>query len=944
MLLKDSNADVAASAIALLNVMLRNDKLCAMEGDDILCCFLDEHDAIRRGSADFIFFDTFDDAALIATTAKHHSTSEQTLELDVMNYERFRDDIRELISLVKDRVMDLNSKAANGRKRIDESVADVANTHSPLHCRFDSITDYLVYAMEHKLVVLHQFDILVEALLSTEESANQQHERALRRAQLKGGVHGVREGDVDHNKKVLQIVGEIDLDEFGQIALCFLTLSAMRAANGVLEHTIRNPRELRGASKLSLQKTRADVLPSLPTLLRVFQTDTTKLFAVVQMVPLIPISALNSSTGKQCLDDILFILQDTLFKHETHIRHTRDKHTLRTKDDSRGRTGSIGSSSSPLHLINQSKLYADPQIYEVIGQSLAYLANSSYDYKADARKAMAELVTRLMKQRNSCLSQIKKALHDNLDLCKVNFDNEGHSTQEFRCLQDCFSNLHRINGLLKHMHISQLSFDVKLQTLLESVLNETVHHALLDVLVPTLLYCILWEVKGFNFNNPNTGSVAMLHQLRGFYAKTLHFLCQKLIEQHENAFFISLLFQMLDILFVFSSPNQDKGENENENEDTELVNTVFNHDLFNEITGDAPGVKPLLLQVFISLLDRPLVHDPFDLSMSWKSENEYMRALINSTRLCIYNPVDMLSFGALALSKYHRKLSFKHIKSTEFNELSIVALSLALTFDLGVFEVFDTSTKNCENQICSHSDDIIRQFISHMDKSMHYQLQLIVLEAFKIICEDTNSSSILPESLCKTLASIRGIGTKTVRYFQVLIEKTLDLVINEKNLHDKKYFILLPGLLHIIRASTNTDKIAFWNYLQSLEKGLVDVSNFKDADYYESFREELKKNWMKLRGVKTNAIEIEDKKNEEVHEKPAPTTKTQKQQRSKTLKKKPHKSVQKQAKSEKSIPMNKDFKKMLFKYSKGQTSENEDEIEPIEDSENEAELNKRSRK
>ncbi|ETO29502.1 Protein kinase domain containing protein [Reticulomyxa filosa] len=920
-LVKDANASVASNAIALINLMLRNDQLAATEGDEILDCFLEENDEIRKVGADFIFYDTFDDAALMATTAQDYkrqqqqqqqksmdASSQEPLELKVTLFERYRDDLRELISLVRDRIIGLNTKVLHALQKAE--LCETYNAHflhslgtSALYYNYEQVCDYLIYGMQDKLVVLSRFDMMIEGILSTEESQNDKNERMLRRMQLNAGHNkknskdaesSESETDIHNNKKVLQIISELDLDDFGQTILCFLMLSAMKAANGRLDALVSNPRKPRATEKANVEKRRAeqmtnickDVLPSLPTLLRTFQTDPLKSFAVIQMVSLIPISGFNSSLGKQCLDEILASLKNSFFKHEIRIDHwTRVNWNERWKQFAEAvaqsepkPTGEPLFSSQP-NLAQDAKYYVESQMYSMIGKSLAHLTFVTYDYKHESQKSVFDMATDLAKQLHKSLVDIQTALDDGVNLHRLydegndkdkdkrmmtmttkalkqgqqrgrkerehkhtddnedddNNDEEQEQAEEAKkCLQDCFSNLYRMNGLLQHMNIGQLSFGDELQQLLDSVVNDHVHHSMLEGLVPALIYCIMWQTKGLDHTRADANSIGSLQQLRSGYCKVLHFLCQKLVgnfndeinewrEAHDSLF-VSLSLDLIDILPLFCP-------HANENE---LTSSVFNRELFDE-NSEFPNLKDLLLQVLQFALSRPLLHDPLNPSIILKTEHDHMRALMSAARLCIYNCVEMLSFGTLVISKFHYRLLSRQIITLP-GELKINA-----------------NVQRFKEGVSGRFNDITRQFLGHLDKTNHVELQLMMLDALKMLCNDESVpvEEAALDTLCKALASVGGVAIKSRAYFQTFVTKTLDLVLSEENCHEKKYFVLLPGLLHFIRRSRNRDKITFWEHFKVLEGSVSDLlegifrNNVGLQLYFSTFKTELEKNWNK---------------------------------------------------------------------------------------------------
>eukprot|EP00486_Rosalina_sp_Unknown_P011227 CAMPEP_0201582922 /NCGR_PEP_ID=MMETSP0190_2-20130828/92238_1 /ASSEMBLY_ACC=CAM_ASM_000263 /TAXON_ID=37353 /ORGANISM="Rosalina sp." /LENGTH=160 /DNA_ID=CAMNT_0048023853 /DNA_START=125 /DNA_END=603 /DNA_ORIENTATION=- len=111
-LLKDKDAVVVKKAIEFINILLRGDMLGADDGDCILNYIFDENDEIRQVSAQFIFHDTFDEQAVLKS---HESTMPQSddedeekkdgeIRLRVKDKSKMKDDVVEIIQLMKDRV------------------------------------------------------------------------------------------------------------------------------------------------------------------------------------------------------------------------------------------------------------------------------------------------------------------------------------------------------------------------------------------------------------------------------------------------------------------------------------------------------------------------------------------------------------------------------------------------------------------------------------------------------------------------------------------------------------------------------------------------------------------------------------------------------------------------------------------------------------------------
>lgn len=189
--LKDECPEVVYACILYLNVMLCNDMLSDEDGDCILTYIFSEYDIIRESAAIFIYMDTFDADAVTAVLTKEETKKQKIQKLKAIEIEKnrmdddeckddsedvnqirvriekqqkMRDDVIQLIQLVKDRSIDYHFQIEHRLQYLQNIVNEKSSfcgfaddfriVSDVLYRYYVQVADHVVHCMVDKLPVL----------------------------------------------------------------------------------------------------------------------------------------------------------------------------------------------------------------------------------------------------------------------------------------------------------------------------------------------------------------------------------------------------------------------------------------------------------------------------------------------------------------------------------------------------------------------------------------------------------------------------------------------------------------------------------------------------------------------------------------------------------------------------------------------------------------------
>merc|ERR1712232_1482130 len=192
----------------------------------------------------FIFHDTFDVQAVLKS---HESTRPQASDdeeeekredakIRIKDQQKMRDDVVEIVQLMKDRVVDLNikvnalldaEKQRIAQQKEDGNGMDVVLKENALYRNYVQIADYIVQSMSSQLPVLREWSILFQMLRDADSDEEREKERNMTNANQNDD--DVEEMNIKHH-----------IDEHGQTILCYLILSCIKSVCKKLDDEVMN--------------------------------------------------------------------------------------------------------------------------------------------------------------------------------------------------------------------------------------------------------------------------------------------------------------------------------------------------------------------------------------------------------------------------------------------------------------------------------------------------------------------------------------------------------------------------------------------------------------------------------------------------------------------------------------------------------------------------------
>jgi len=264
---RDRHSGIAAEAIDLCCTLLRHDILDENEGDDIQGFVYCREPEIRKAAANFIFYDSFDQA---------------DKEEEVDEEQRIIEDLIELLEMFTQEM-----KKRYGTKNIDFLVP----------------AEYFVNAMWPLLDCLKNWNAMVDLLLSAEEEEHRKREKAL------------------ENKQ------NSELTDTQQTLMFYLLLAAGRKATGKLQlddsiPPRRKSKDEKADEDKHKQTFLQTIINKLPKLFFTFQNDSSKIQVLAQLPRLLPSKSLTDQTNISRFREMVKYLVEMLpNQHKPRVIH-----------------------------------------------------------------------------------------------------------------------------------------------------------------------------------------------------------------------------------------------------------------------------------------------------------------------------------------------------------------------------------------------------------------------------------------------------------------------------------------------------------------------------------------------------------------------------------------------------------------------------------------------
>eukprot|EP01083_Nonionella_stella_P277628 943788_1 len=109
-------------------------------------------------AAKFIFYDTFDEQSVLKTHVFDDDDEKEKKEIRIKDQVTMKDDIIEIVELMKDRVVDLNIKT----RQLLGAAANVEE--DALYRNYVQVVDYIVQSMKNELNVVREWEIMFRIL------------------------------------------------------------------------------------------------------------------------------------------------------------------------------------------------------------------------------------------------------------------------------------------------------------------------------------------------------------------------------------------------------------------------------------------------------------------------------------------------------------------------------------------------------------------------------------------------------------------------------------------------------------------------------------------------------------------------------------------------------------------------------------------------------------
>merc|ERR1711971_864329 len=256
-------------------------------------------------------------------------------KIRIKEHQKMCDDVVEIVQLMKDRVVDLNSKvnalldAEQARLAKGDETAPIVLKENALYRNYVQIADYIVQSMSSQLPVLRAWSILFRMLRDADTDEERQKERnmILKQSNNANAEDEVEEMAIKHH-----------IDEDGQTILCYLILSCVKSVCKKLDEEVRNMKAKRGRKAVkvaeeerqaALEELTECILPYLSALLNIYQADVFKLYPLIK---LISIRAFDGVRQQNDLNQILDALKVIFARHDAPLIALRENDCDESED------------------------------------------------------------------------------------------------------------------------------------------------------------------------------------------------------------------------------------------------------------------------------------------------------------------------------------------------------------------------------------------------------------------------------------------------------------------------------------------------------------------------------------------------------------------------------------------------------------------------------------
>jgi len=889
-LLRDRDEAVVTHCVEFVNILLRGDLLGAEDGDCILNYIFDQSDAIRQVAASFIFHDTFAEQAVLKSheSSKHSKAHSEApgdgeeeeegreARLRIVDATKMKDDVVELIQLMKDRVVDLNLQTnalltAVAQRADRESSPEAAGSgrefrRNALYRNYVQVSDYIVQSMSKELPVLREWSILFEILRAADDEEQRQKERNL--------TDRKRRDDA-----IEEMQAKYSIDDEGQTMLCHLVLSCTKAVVGRLDGVVLNVKAKRGRkSKIAEQEEREQalrrlkecVVPHLSALLGVYQADVFKLFPLIQIVGVLPIDTFDGLRQKEHVLQILNSLKTIFLRHDTPYT-ARPPLADGDGDGDSDSTGDVPLITDEMddserdeveqrmrrrqmaQLRDCVKADIDRQLVSETGRAFSCFCSGHFQYRETAGRFVFEIVTEITDEFEDIAQRIEDRLRrghrmDSLRaLCTADGGGGGDGASKHHLVQSLLSNLERQHALKRGMDVGPIEYGEAMESLATHIVDGQLFDGAHCEISSVLLRILVIEINRNVANKLNAASPEMerLHQItqqKQSLVKLLRYFVDR-IDRHIAALrqqpegedslspspalsLLDLICSAIECLTFFrrmrhQSPLMDECFNNASLSEMEPVYGVENSGVRGQ-QGPMSLVKEQLLRCFQYVMAMPVAEDPFDLSAHRHTENVQIRYLMAFARLLLMNPSYYKRFGGAIVAALYRP--------------AVGPDGLAL----------GDGAKAVTTRRHQTMKEVLRKL--HSDDAAKFNR--VLFEGVRMLMDDETLPLPLRvhtvQSATKSAAMIDGLA-KDRKHWALYIELFLSHCIGSPQ-NVPRCFAFLHSMTSFFKKFRNRDKLEVWSLFRRLSRKLP-PSELRTDDaawaLYEKFRAKLKSEAMK---------------------------------------------------------------------------------------------------
>ena len=895
-LCNDKDVNVAANAIKFLNILLQSDLLGMEDGDNIINFIFDENPKIRNAAADFIYFDTFDDNAVVSVVhqklkkkeGKNNDSNsnddnndsnngdndsennnsdddvvDDGLKMIITNAVKDVDDANEIVQLFADRLVSLDDNYVDiterQKKRMEKALMkrygytsydknalndvinkcgyDINNINieiDSLQTRFVTVGDHIVECMANKLDVLTKWEVLFEMLLFSETDVNSQN---------------ISSGSAisPTTKKIRLQASTLQWDDHRQTYLCYIILSCVKYVTDKLQYSIpnaykpifREKKRIQERKQKGLEKLKDYLLPNIVKLLKIFKADTLKLYAFYNMILLVPANWFNGLNGKEYLDFILNHSKELFTNHEVSLipKQANEMGTSQDNGDDNDKTAQM--------VKNRVMKNVNNEVYGVITRLYRYLCENEHDHKSACEEFMYPIVQDLKGSFDSIYDKINVILHDDDSKDSLSDLDKLKSSNNVDLIESLYSCLSRIKNFLG-MNIRNFHFSNKMRNILQDIMDGKLYdndrHSITSLLLEIFNASAWYQKDEVNFKTPNMDKIPKLSNDRQDFKKRFeHYLDEsiKLVNQNNMEkvyyFMVNVMEHIFEGAICFM-----KIKNQ-----SPLLNDVYNYDIIPESRFND------LITLYKYVIHMPILHDSYDVSIVYTKENIHIRFMIFIVKMIQCSPAYYVKLGSLLIETQYI-ICENNSMLKRYNDIIHNGLKVISKYDITSLQLmFMDTIKNILN---------IKDKNNDMDMDMDLDMDIENNDDNEMFKDNIK----LIDKMCKSFSCSKGITKLPRKYFQTMMTHLCKLILNKDNEPITKYFDLLPCVLYFVQRSTNRDKLLYWELFKQKEDELKlnDIKNNNPIwKLYDTFFNKFESLAKKAR-VKRNLEPIIENENE----------------------------------------------------------------------------------